>query len=107
LFSFNATPTTAISPLSLHDALPIYEPGRPLRGRRHDREAPQGGTRRLGAVAPAHAPRVGWHGARPDRDGSRERRGLEGVDRPVRSEEHTSELQSRENLVCRLLLEKK
>src|SRR5690606_39411778 len=38
----------------------------------------------------------------------------EVVDRPtasinasVRSEEHTSELQSRENLVCRLLLEKK
>src|SRR5436309_5160686 len=27
--------------------------------------------------------------------------------RPLRSEEHTSELQSRENLVCRLLLEKK
>src|SRR6266700_7201165 len=27
--------------------------------------------------------------------------------KPVRSEEHTSELQSRENLVCRLLLEKK
>src|SRR5690606_41072508 len=26
---------------------------------------------------------------------------------PIRSEEHTSELQSRENLVCRLLLEKK
>src|SRR5436309_8613738 len=26
---------------------------------------------------------------------------------PSRSEEHTSELQSRENLVCRLLLEKK
>src|SRR5690606_41786012 len=28
-------------------------------------------------------------------------------ERPERSEEHTSELQSRENLVCRLLLEKK
>src|SRR5690606_40124631 len=28
-------------------------------------------------------------------------------DRGIRSEEHTSELQSRENLVCRLLLEKK
>src|SRR5690606_39738184 len=28
-------------------------------------------------------------------------------ERPCRSEEHTSELQSRENLVCRLLLEKK
>src|SRR5690606_40797347 len=27
--------------------------------------------------------------------------------RAIRSEEHTSELQSRENLVCRLLLEKK
>src|SRR5690606_25310502 len=33
---------------------------------------------------------------------------LLGLERPVvRSEEHTSELQSRENLVCRLLLEKK
>src|SRR5690606_40441754 len=30
-----------------------------------------------------------------------------GAELPVRSEEHTSELQSRENLVCRLLLEKK
>src|SRR5690606_42038479 len=29
------------------------------------------------------------------------------INRQVRSEEHTSELQSRENLVCRLLLEKK
>src|SRR5690606_40692835 len=34
------------------------------------------------------------------------RRGLRRA-RPGRSEEHTSELQSRENLVCRLLLEKK
>src|SRR5207302_7149319 len=32
---------------------------------------------------------------------------LRRVDFPQRSEEHTSELQSRENLVCRLLLEKK
>src|SRR5690606_41548476 len=31
----------------------------------------------------------------------------QGRDEQVRSEEHTSELQSRENLVCRLLLEKK
>src|SRR5690606_41271433 len=30
-----------------------------------------------------------------------------GATSPCRSEEHTSELQSRENLVCRLLLEKK
>src|SRR5690606_41727635 len=34
-------------------------------------------------------------------------RGVETVGRVRRSEEHTSELQSRENLVCRLLLEKK
>src|SRR5690606_42150351 len=43
------------------------------------------------------------------RDGGT-RRGLRRPDRGVhgvRSEEHTSELQSRENLVCRLLLEKK
>src|SRR5690606_39635205 len=32
---------------------------------------------------------------------------FENTDNPTRSEEHTSELQSRENLVCRLLLEKK
>src|SRR2546430_10125486 len=31
----------------------------------------------------------------------------EGLDRALRSEEHTSELQSQSNLVCRLLLEKK
>src|SRR2546430_9187706 len=37
------------------------------------------------------------------------RHGLRGerVDRDARSEEHTSELQSQSNLVCRLLLEKK
>src|SRR2546427_6122932 len=29
------------------------------------------------------------------------------IHRPMRSEEHTSELQSQSNLVCRLLLEKK
>src|SRR5690606_39599713 len=33
--------------------------------------------------------------------------GATGQGKSVRSEEHTSELQSRENLVCRLLLEKK
>src|SRR6266511_5707761 len=35
------------------------------------------------------------------------RRGGRQLRGPLRSEEHTSELQSRENLVCRLLLEKK
>src|SRR2546430_6180139 len=32
---------------------------------------------------------------------------VEGIDHEERSEEHTSELQSQSNLVCRLLLEKK
>src|SRR5947207_9101229 len=35
------------------------------------------------------------------------RRKRPAADRPVRSEEHTSELQSHSDLVCRLLLEKK
>src|SRR5690606_42108340 len=39
--------------------------------------------------------------------GLRRRFGLQGLGQGRRSEEHTSELQSRENLVCRLLLEKK
>src|SRR3989442_1897936 len=43
------------------------------------------------------------------RDGVQDRGGVDFVERPVvqRSEEHTSELQSRPHLVCRLLLEKK
>src|SRR5690606_41566441 len=83
---------TAIYTLSLHDALPISRPGcgrcAPVAAVAH---AP---TRngRAGAVS-GRGPRAPW--ARPGRSGSR------------RSEEHTSELQSRENLVCRLLLEKK
>src|SRR5690606_41755336 len=44
---------------------------------------------------------------RPGRDDGAEAGHVHGVRRVERSEEHTSELQSRENLVCRLLLEKK
>src|SRR2546422_1865765 len=74
------------TPLSLHDALPIYESE--VLNRRRAGQGPQ-----------ALAQIVG------ERVGKRKR-----VDqRPVhhRSEEHTSELQSRLHLVCRLLLEKK
>src|SRR3712207_7474595 len=57
------------------------------------------------ARARAHsAPRRGSEGARPPGDGDREPPALRGG---ARSEEHTSELQSRQYLVCRLLLEKK
>src|SRR3712207_6952569 len=90
-FFFNDTATTEIYTLSLHDALPIS------RRRRHaGREAaghPQGGGDRRAA------PPAGVRG------GPRRPRSAWG--QRTRSEEHTSELQSRQYLVCRLLLEKK
>src|SRR5690349_25084924 len=81
-FFFNDTATTEIYTLSLHDALPIYRQGADRRGE---------DLRGAGAVA---------HIRRNDRRGPRQAAG-------ARSEEHTSELQSRRDLVCRLLLEKK
>src|SRR5438132_4331554 len=82
-FFFRASPTTAISTLSLHDALPISGAGgdRLARVLRRRRGRPRG---RL------------VHALLQQRD--------EILDR---SEEHTSELQSHSDLVCRLLLEKK
>src|SRR2546430_13115994 len=47
-----------------------------------------------------------WPTSSGKRSGTRRPRSS-GSDRPRRSEEHTSELQSQSNLVCRLLLEKK
>src|SRR3712207_7500035 len=94
-FFFNDTATTEIYTLSLHDALPIcFGRGRSKR-RPYEHTmavAKLGGT--FGAhtrtvtalVTPAVLPSLA-HGRR--------------------SEEHTSELQSRQYLVCRLLLEKK
>src|SRR2546430_8401847 len=83
-FFFNDTATTEIYTLSLHDALPI---SRDCRGvcRVH--------LRGLSAAPGTGWPVPAWPLAR----------------RPAgtRSEEHTSELQSQSNLVCRLLLEKK
>src|SRR5436309_11009764 len=91
VFFFNDTATTEIYTLSLHDALPIY----PLRSSGHRPIRPDG-----------HAAHREHRRRYPPADGrARHREGLDP--RPCRSEEHTSELQSRENLVCRLLLEKK
>src|SRR3712207_7909767 len=87
VFFFNDTATTEIYTLSLHDALPIW--GEPwLTGRRRCR-------RRTSSRSSSRWCRTSWITG-----GSASRR------RP-RSEEHTSELQSRQYLVCRLLLEKK
>src|SRR3712207_7026821 len=94
-FFFNDTATTEIYTLSLHDALPIY------RDQRAEGEA-AARQRRL------HRPGEGGvAGAEAGRQDQRHQR-REVADRlRRRSEEHTSELQSRQYLVCRLLLEKK
>src|SRR3712207_7473443 len=103
-FFFNDTATTEIYTLSLHDALPIWGASAPPtpgthRGRAGSRnEARRYKTPRLGA--PRCAGRTS-----PCRQCGR-RRGRARAS-PTRSEEHTSELQSRQYLVCRLLLEKK
>src|SRR5438270_7088974 len=80
-FFFTATATTEIYTLSLHDALPILCACTPMPS-----------TTRPAWTRPTtrSISRSCW-GWRSD----------------VRSEEHTSELQSQSNLVCRLLLEKK
>src|SRR5690606_41671293 len=92
LFLFNDTATTEIYTLSLHDALPISAP--PPRAQRPlERPAP------APRAPPPRAPDCRDRRAGAPGRGPRARR--------PRSEEHTSELQSRENLVCRLLLEKK
>src|SRR5207302_4417919 len=92
VFFFKPTATTEFSTLSLHDALPISvlgigpEPQLP----QLSELVPVGGEDEVARVADV-----------VEEDGERALRRL------ARSEEHTSELQSRENLVCHLLLEKK
>src|SRR5690606_41231142 len=82
-------PTTKHYTLSLHDALPI---SRQSRHRLHRYRIHR--TRNRHRVCPQGFPRY-RHSRRS------------GTWETLRSEEHTSELQSRENLVCRLLLDKK
>src|SRR5260370_37839273 len=90
-FFFNDTATTEIYTLSLHDALPIYH--RLVRGR---------------TPKSAHLTFLARWPSRKATQHARDRiREITGRDRLWRSEEHTSELQSHLNLVCRLLLEKK
>src|SRR3712207_8676331 len=89
---FNDTAATEIYTLSLHDALPILllaELLDDVRARRGlvPENAPRGPVHERVDHVVREAVRVGRH--------------------RLRSEEHTSELQSRQYLVCRLLLEKK
>src|SRR5690242_21765542 len=80
-FFFNDTATTEIYTLSLHDALPIFAAADAVRSRQFDDF--RGGLGAMGEFDVGEVVRL------------------------LRSEEHTSELQSHVNLVCRLLLEKK
>src|SRR2546422_3432139 len=88
----------------LHDALPIYPAAaRPVDGpARHDDERDQGD-----GASRATAERRRARAAQELRALAREPRVRAAPERNARSEEHTSELQSRLHLVCRLLLEKK
>src|SRR3712207_8098101 len=62
---------------------------------------------RQAARRDGHGPRRPREDCDPRRDPQDERRGRRARRHHARSEEHTSELQSRQYLVCRLLLEKK
>src|SRR3712207_6856669 len=70
---------------------------------RRSSAAPAGAPPRWPGRAPESWRRARGEGRRATRD---QRRGAESAE-DARSEEHTSELQSRQYLVCRLLLEKK
>src|SRR3712207_7567568 len=84
-FFFNDTATTEIYTLSLHDALPIWR------------------SSSCSSTSSSTSPRApAWSCSRGASRGAFRTSSTGG-----RSEEHTSELQSRQYLVCRLLLEKK
>src|SRR5690242_11085864 len=103
----SATAPPQIYTLSLHDALPIWRTSGLLLGFLrspivHHRRPPASGRR----AAAIHGGAQTHCSARRVRLGRREAHGAPDAfgQIPVRSEEHTSELQSHVNLVCRLLL---
>src|SRR5690606_41627957 len=106
-FMHHVTPPTPLYPLSVHDALPIsgtFHPATTLRALGPD-------PWNAAFVQPCRRPTDGRYGENPNR--LQHYYQYQVVLKPsppdlqeLRSEEHTSELQSRENLVCRLLLEK-
>src|SRR5205823_14805685 len=105
IFFFNHSPTTIIYTLSLHDALPIYDSTERLLNRFYPFSLPL-------AIEP-FVPQESNKTLLNERlnimttqilNASKT---LRNRARVIRSEEHTSELQSLAYLVCRLLLEKK
>src|SRR3712207_7135415 len=94
-FFFNDTATTEIYTLSLHDALPI---SLSTNCRSCDQST---------AMRRSYSAACGMVGAAAPAPSMFTTRKVVRMRWRVRSEEHTSELQSRQYLVCRLLLEKK
>src|SRR2546430_11759553 len=92
-FFFNDTATTEIYTLSLHDALPIW-----IRA--------LAASETVAVLLPATLVFLGGRSQAPAR-GLLDAGAALALATDLRSEEHTSELQSQSNLVCRLLLEKK
>src|SRR5207247_7502953 len=105
-FSFRDTATIAIYPLSLHDALPICDIDPVMTGTVSHRAGWP--VRRRARGTPPGAKRVSRGGqAVTGRNPGREcSKAVMSSTWRRRSEEHTSELQSRVDVVCRLLLEK-
>src|SRR3712207_7685056 len=96
-FLFNDTATTEIYTLSLHDAIPISS----------TRSGSPCGTLSSGQWVKGQWGAIRAIAARAACSAARRRAGTSRSACSSRSEEHTSELQSRQYLVCRLLLEKK
>src|SRR5260370_16963186 len=96
-FFFNDTATTEIYTLSLHDALPILERALALAPKRITLHV---ANRPIREIIAELTNQTGYKFAGLENQGGES-------DKQVRSEEHTSELQSHLNLVCRLLLQKK
>src|SRR3712207_8954029 len=99
MFFFNDTATTEIYTLSLHDALPISV------------SAPAANSPPASAPESQHLAEIETTNTVNVAKAARMVRAIEEApgqeNAAARSEEHTSELQSRQYLVCRLLLEKK
>src|SRR5207253_5897478 len=101
-FFYTHPATSEIYTLSLHDALPIYH--ELLQDVVLDGPGELGARHALLLAGHDEARQHGEHGAVHRH---RHRHAVERYADRMRSEEHTSELQSRGHLVCRLLLEKK
>src|SRR3712207_7640986 len=95
-FFFNNPATPEIYPLPLHAPLPIWAVATSAAARRSSAGTITSRSARLSTATPTAS------AADPTRS-----RTSSGTASRARSEEHTSELQSRQYLVCRLLLEKK